>query len=60
VNPNFKNTMIVILAIVVGMIAMMLGHRVSNVVLPPPDGMEVSNMESFIANVGKSFVVQNS
>jgi hypothetical protein len=52
--------MIVILAIVAGMIAMMLGHRVSNVVLPPPDGMDVSNMESFIANVGKSFVVQNS
>lgn len=52
-NPTLKNTMIVILAIVAGMIAMMLGHRVSNVILPPPDGFDVSNMESFIANAGK-------
>ncbi len=41
------------MAIVAGMIAMMLGHRVSNVILPPPDGMDVSNIKSFVANAYK-------
>jgi len=52
-NPMLKNILIVISAIVAGMIAMMLGHQISNILLPPPDGMDVSNMESFVANAHK-------
>ncbi|MBK7636720.1 MAG: hypothetical protein IPJ13_22465 [Saprospiraceae bacterium] len=52
-SPIFKNILVVILAIAAGMIAMMAGHQISNVILPPPEGMDVSNMESFVANAHK-------
>lgn len=52
-SPIFKNILVIILAIAAGMIAMMVGHQISNVILPPPEGMDVSNMESFVANAHK-------
>ena len=32
---------------------MIIGHQVSNSILPPPEGMDLSNMESFVANAHK-------
>jgi hypothetical protein len=52
-NPLFRNILVIIVAMAVGMLAMMLGHQVSNAILPPPEGMDVSNMESFVANAHK-------
>ena len=45
-----KNILFVLLAVVAGMLFLSLGHMVSNMILPPPAGMDVSNMESFKAN----------
>ncbi len=52
-SPVLKNVLIVVGAIIAGMVAMMIGHQVSNVIMPPPEGMDVSNMESFVANAHK-------
>ena len=52
-NPLLKNIITVILGLVAGMVAMSAGHLLSNEIMPPPEGMDLSNMESFAANADK-------
>jgi len=52
-HPILKNSITVILGLVAGVIAISAGHLLSNQILPPPEGMDVSNMESFVANADK-------
>jgi hypothetical protein len=52
-HPILKNSITVILGLVAGVMAISAGHLLSNQILPPPEGMEVSNMESFVANADK-------
>ena len=52
-SPILKNVLIVVGAIITGMVAMMIGHQVSNLIMPPPEGMDVNNMDSFVANAHK-------
>jgi uncharacterized membrane protein HdeD (DUF308 family) len=52
-NPVVKNILVGILAICAGMVTMMAGHYLSNLILPPPAGMDMSDPISFKAHASQ-------
>lgn len=50
-NPTLRNILAIVLGIIVGSIVNMLIIQVSGKIIPPPAGVDVSNMESLKASM---------